>query len=88
MGASELVSAVDPRWIVSERDDGKNCNNWHWSETNLTEWSKERLTELLVPRSPELIASLFDAEDRAEMHMIHHKYRRTPEHGQVGTSVP
>ena len=38
----------DDRWIVKERDDGKNCNNWHWSETNLTEWSKERLTELLV----------------------------------------
>ena len=37
----------DDRWIVKERDDGKNCNNWHWSETNLTEWSKERLTELL-----------------------------------------
>lgn len=38
----------DNRWIVKERDDGKNCNGWHWSETNLTEWSKERLTELLV----------------------------------------
>lgn len=38
----------DDRWIVKERDDGKNCNGWHWSETNLTEWSKERLTELLV----------------------------------------
>ena len=38
----------DDRWIVKERDDGKNCKNWHWSETNLTEWSKDRLTELLV----------------------------------------
>ena len=38
----------DARWIVKERDDGKNCNNWHWSETNLTEWSKERLTDVLV----------------------------------------
>jgi len=38
----------DGRWIVKERDDGKNCNNWHWSETNLTAWSKERLAELLV----------------------------------------
>ena len=38
----------DDRWIVKERDDGKNVNNWHWSETNLTDWSKDRLTELLV----------------------------------------
>lgn len=37
----------DDRWIVKERDDGRNCNNWHWSETNLTGWSKERLTALL-----------------------------------------
>ena len=20
----------DPRWIVEERDDGTNVNNWHW----------------------------------------------------------
>merc|ERR1719197_705122 len=37
----------DQRWIVKERDDGANCNGWHWSEKNLTEWSKERLGELL-----------------------------------------
>ena len=42
------VGEGDERWIVKEREDGKNCNGWHWSETNLTEWSKERLTELLV----------------------------------------
>jgi len=42
------VGEGDERWIVKERDDGKNCNGWHWSETNLTEWSKERLAELLV----------------------------------------
>ena len=38
----------DERWIVKERDDGQNCNNWHWSEKNLTAWSEQRLTELLV----------------------------------------
>jgi len=42
------VGEGDDRWIVKERDDGKNCNNWHWSETSLTAWSKEKLTELLV----------------------------------------
>jgi len=37
----------DERWIVKDREDGTNCNGWHWSEKNLTEWAKERLTELL-----------------------------------------
>ena len=30
-----------------ERDDGKNCNNWHWTETNLTGWSEEKLSKRL-----------------------------------------
>ena len=47
-GIMAKVGEGDDRWIVKERDDGKNVNNWHWSETNLTEWSKERLGELLV----------------------------------------
>lgn len=38
----------DERWIVKEREDGQNCNNWHWSEKNLTPWSKEQLTQQLV----------------------------------------
>lgn len=38
----------DPRWIVEERADGTNVNNWHWTEKNATEWSKQRLTALLV----------------------------------------
>jgi len=38
----------DERWIVKEREDGANVNNWHWSEKNLTPWSKEQLTERLV----------------------------------------
>jgi len=37
----------DPRWIVQERDDGKNVNNWHWTETDLSGWSIEKLKELL-----------------------------------------
>lgn len=38
----------DPRWVVEEREDGTNVNNWHWSEKNATEWSRSRLTELLL----------------------------------------
>ncbi|CAI4222849.1 unnamed protein product [Auanema sp. JU1783] len=37
----------DPRWIVEERADATNVNNWHWTEKNATGWSKNRLKELL-----------------------------------------
>lgn len=36
----------DPRWIVEERPDATNVNNWHWTEKNATPWSKERLRSL------------------------------------------
>ena len=36
----------DPRWIVEERPDAKNVNNWHWTEKNATPWSKERIRTL------------------------------------------
>ncbi|XP_017095862.1 activator of 90 kDa heat shock protein ATPase homolog 1 [Drosophila bipectinata] len=36
----------DPRWIVEERPDATNVNNWHWTEKNATPWSKERLHQL------------------------------------------
>eukprot|EP00123_Amoebidium_parasiticum_P001242 comp12283_c1_seq1/m.7108 comp12283_c1_seq1/g.7108 ORF comp12283_c1_seq1/g.7108 comp12283_c1_seq1/m.7108 type:complete len:350 (-) comp12283_c1_seq1:72-1121(-) len=38
----------DPRWIVEERADATNVNNWHWTEKNCTPWSKDRLKELLA----------------------------------------
>lgn len=37
----------DPRWIVEERADATNVNNWHWTEKNATGWSKDRIKELL-----------------------------------------
>ena len=33
----------DPRWIVEERPDATNVNNWHWSERNADTWSKSKL---------------------------------------------
>ncbi|KAH8292821.1 hypothetical protein KR054_009731 [Drosophila jambulina] len=36
----------DPRWIVEERPDATNVNNWHWTEKNATTWSKDRLHQL------------------------------------------
>lgn len=42
----------DPRWIVEERPDSTNVNNWHWTEKNCFTWSekylKEKLAELKV----------------------------------------
>lgn len=38
----------DPRWIVEERADATNVNNWHWTERDVTSWSAEKLKALLV----------------------------------------
>ncbi|XP_030642276.1 activator of 90 kDa heat shock protein ATPase homolog 1b [Chanos chanos] len=38
----------DPRWIVEERADATNVNNWHWTERDATNWSTEKLKELLL----------------------------------------
>ncbi|XP_033095047.1 activator of 90 kDa heat shock protein ATPase homolog 2 isoform X3 [Trachypithecus francoisi] len=38
----------DPRWIVEEREDGTNVNNWHWTERDATSWSKGKFQDLLV----------------------------------------
>lgn len=36
----------DPRWIVEEREDGVNVNNWHWREKNCTPWSVKHIQDL------------------------------------------
>jgi activator of HSP90 ATPase len=41
------VGEGDPRWLVQNREDGKNVNNWHWAETDCMNWAKKRLTALL-----------------------------------------
>jgi len=38
----------DPRWLVEEREDGTNADNWHWTEKNATKWSHSTITDLLV----------------------------------------
>lgn len=38
----------DPRWIVEERPDATNVNNWHWTERDASIWSKERIKNLFV----------------------------------------
>ncbi|CAG9822543.1 unnamed protein product [Phaedon cochleariae] len=36
----------DPRWIVEDRPDATNVNNWHWTEKNAGPWSQDRIKEL------------------------------------------
>ncbi|XP_023226938.1 activator of 90 kDa heat shock protein ATPase homolog 1-like [Centruroides sculpturatus] len=38
----------DPRWIVEERPDATNVNNWHWTEKNASQWSKDKISELFL----------------------------------------
>ena len=38
----------DPRWIVEDRPDAVNVNNWHWTEKNASHWSKDKLISLIV----------------------------------------
>lgn len=38
----------DPRWIVEERSDAHNVNNWHWREADASEWSKDFLKSCLT----------------------------------------
>ncbi|KAL3979245.1 G protein-coupled receptor kinase [Sarotherodon galilaeus] len=38
----------DPRWIVEERADATNVNNWHWMERDVSSWSSECLHQLLT----------------------------------------
>ncbi|KAJ3607169.1 hypothetical protein NHX12_026682 [Muraenolepis orangiensis] len=38
----------DPRWVVEERADATNVNNWHWTERDVTAWSSNKLRELLI----------------------------------------
>lgn len=36
----------DPRWIVADRQDGKNVNAWHWEERDLSKSTHEALKQV------------------------------------------
>lgn len=38
----------DPRWIVEERADATNVNNWHWTEKNASQWSIDTIKKLFA----------------------------------------
>ena len=41
--AEVFVNISIPRWIVEERPDATNVNNWHWTEKNADAWSKAKI---------------------------------------------
>lgn len=43
-----LRGAGDPRWVVREREDGRNVNGWHWEDKDVSEWAKTRLKALII----------------------------------------
>ena len=38
----------DPRWVVRERQDGRNVNGWHWEDKDVSNWAKQRIKQLLT----------------------------------------
>ncbi|XP_068564428.1 activator of 90 kDa heat shock protein ATPase homolog 1-like isoform X2 [Cebidichthys violaceus] len=58
----------DPRWIVEQRTDGTNVNNWHWTERDVSSWSSVLLRDLLLGvslKGPEGVVELTEV-DRLE----------------------
>lgn len=43
-----LQGEGDPRWVVRQRQDGRNVNGWHWEDKDVSAWAKERIKELLA----------------------------------------
>jgi len=41
------IGEGDNRWIVRERDDGRNCNNWHWTSKDISAHMKKTLADQL-----------------------------------------
>ena len=44
---SPVLFAGDGRWIVKDREDGQNCNNWHWTTKNISSHVNETLSAAL-----------------------------------------
>lgn len=42
-----LQGEGDPRWVVRQREDGRNVNGWHWEDKDVSAWAKDRIKELL-----------------------------------------
>eukprot|EP01095_Lingulamoeba_sp_RSL-Kostka_P003114 TRINITY_DN1400_c3_g1_i1.p1 TRINITY_DN1400_c3_g1~~TRINITY_DN1400_c3_g1_i1.p1 ORF type:complete len:373 (+),score=109.44 TRINITY_DN1400_c3_g1_i1:58-1176(+) len=44
------IGEGDPRWRVSERQDGKNVNSWHWEEKDITKNLIRKIKEFYAER--------------------------------------
>uniref|UniRef100_A0A7S4B6Z1 Activator of Hsp90 ATPase AHSA1-like N-terminal domain-containing protein n=2 Tax=Chrysotila carterae TaxID=13221 RepID=A0A7S4B6Z1_CHRCT len=68
----------DNRWIVREREDGRNCNNWHWTtkdvSKNTKQWLAEKLKEASFP-SPLELCKILSAEVTGEASLTNRKGR-------------
>eukprot|EP00092_Neocalanus_flemingeri_P003256 GFUD01003485.1.p1 GENE.GFUD01003485.1~~GFUD01003485.1.p1 ORF type:complete len:324 (+),score=86.04 GFUD01003485.1:56-1027(+) len=59
----------DPRWIVEERPDATNVNNWHWTEKNADQWSKAKIKELFINHiieSPKIGSVVIEEVDKCD----------------------
>eukprot|EP00177_Eucheuma_denticulatum_P007355 GFKZ01013379.1.p1 GENE.GFKZ01013379.1~~GFKZ01013379.1.p1 ORF type:complete len:338 (-),score=54.69 GFKZ01013379.1:924-1937(-) len=43
-----LQGEGDPRWVVREREDGRNVNGWHWEDKDVSGWAQDRIKQLLA----------------------------------------
>ncbi|KAL7678336.1 hypothetical protein ACOME3_004564 [Neoechinorhynchus agilis] len=41
LGTMARLGEGDPRWIVEDRPDSVNVNNWHWREKSADSWSQD-----------------------------------------------
>ncbi|KJE92036.1 hypothetical protein CAOG_03069 [Capsaspora owczarzaki ATCC 30864] len=57
----------DPRWIVEDRPDATNVNNWHWSERDATGWSKDKLQALIKDASLQVDGTTFRLTETAKL---------------------
>lgn len=65
-----LAGQGDPRWVVRERADGHNINNWHWSgERDVLPWARTRLRALFTTTGSNVrVSSVADAEGDAHLY--------------------
>ncbi|CAN8073282.1 unnamed protein product [Agarophyton chilense] len=42
-----LQGEGDPRWVVRQREDGRNVNGWHWEDKDVSAWAQQRIKQLL-----------------------------------------
>ena len=72
------IGEGDERWIVKEREDGRNCNNWHWTTKDVSAHTKEALTSALKAMNfppPLNVCTISSAEVKGECSILNRKGR-------------